>query len=92
MTKSNLSVCTLSLALAMALQPHTIAHAASHCKGLEEAVCNKMTACRWNPELRSTKWFDKSGAAQVRKAHCRLDVAAAAKLAAEIAAKADAQR
>lgn len=85
------SVCTLSLALAMACTPY-LAEAASHCKGLEEAVCGKMAACKWMPEAKAG---DPTKAGTPRKnamrAHCRLDVRAAAKLAADIAAQSRSQ-
>ena len=72
------SICTLSLALAMALSPHA-ANAASHCKGLEETLCGSMTACKWIAERQPAFGISK------RKAHCRLDVAAAGRLAADVA-------
>jgi hypothetical protein len=74
------SVCTLSLALAMSLSPQ-LAKAASHCKGLEETICGNTAACRW-----VAKREPAFGVSQ-RKAHCRLDVSAASKLAAGIAAQ-----
>lgn len=82
----NTSICTASLALALALQPWHIATAASHCKGLAEAICGNTSACKWQPKVESKRWRDADGKAQVRKAHCRLDVAAAAKIAAGISA------
>lgn len=83
MTKT-IDVCTASLALALALQPWHISAAASHCKGLTEAVCGTTSACKWAPMAESKRWRDADGKAQVRKAHCRLDVAAAAAIAARI--------
>lgn len=74
------SVCTLSLALALALAPRH-ADAASHCKGLAETVCGNMAACKWIAERQPAFGVSK------RKAHCRLDVAAAAALAAKSAGK-----
>lgn len=73
------SICTLGLALALATQGPGFAQAASHCKGLAEAICGTTAACRWNAERPGA--MNKSP----RKAHCRLDVGAAAKIAAKIA-------
>lgn len=75
----NISICTASLALALALQPWHIATAASHCKGLQEQVCGSTSACKWVAKR------EPAMGVSPRKAHCRLDVAAAAKIAAGIA-------
>jgi hypothetical protein len=81
------SVCTLGLALALASHPG-LAQAASHCKGLTEAICGTTAACRWNSE-RKVGDMTKAGkpAKTDARAHCRLDVAAAAKIAADMAGK-----
>ena len=81
MTDRTISACTAGLALALAMQPWHIATAASHCKALTEAVCGTTAACRWIAAKAPA--FGVSA----RKAHCRLDVTAASKLAAEIAAQ-----
>jgi hypothetical protein len=86
MTIRKIDVCTASLALAMALNPWTIAQAASHCKGLTDTVCGSTAACKWQAER---KVGDKTKAGNPAKtgarAHCRLDVRAAAEIAAKIA-------
>jgi hypothetical protein len=62
------------------MHPGWIAHAASHCKGLQEAVCGSTAACRWMAAR------EPAFGVSPRKAHCRLDMKAAASLAAKIAA------
>ena len=79
MDVSKLSICTLGAALTLAMHPGHVAHAASHCKGLQEAVCGSTAACRWIPAR------DPAFGVSPRKAHCRLDLKAAASLAAKIA-------
>ena len=81
----NISTCTAAAAIMLAIHPGLARAAASHCKGLEEQVCGSTVACKWAQERKSTKWFDKAGNPQTTKAHCRLDMAKAATIAAEIA-------
>ena len=79
------SICTLGLALALALQPSAI-QAATHCKGLSEQVCGSTAACRWMPERKVGDLTKRGAPAKTAaKAHCRLDVKAAAEIAAKIA-------
>lgn len=75
----NASICTLGLALALATNaiPYSVVSAASHCKGLAETDCRQSAACKWLPERPAAMGVSK------RKAHCRLDVKAAAELAAK---------
>ena len=75
------SLCTLALALSMSLNPGA-ARAASHCKGLTQQPCSTATACQWREEAKAGT-PTKAGTPRKRsaKAHCRLDVKAAAKLA-----------
>lgn len=85
------TLCTLSLALAMSLAPGAT-FAQSHCKGIAESACSASTACRWQPErkvgdLTKAGKPAKTGAA----AHCRLDVKAAAAIAAKINSERQAQ-
>jgi IS5 family transposase len=87
MTATRHSACTLSLALAMALAPR-LAEAASHCQGLEEAICGQTTACRFQAERKVGDATRKGQPAKTgAKAHCRLDVRAAAAIAAKIQAE-----
>ena len=81
------SICTLAAALTLAMHGG-YAHAASHCQGLEEQVCGSTVACRWAAAAKAGD-PTKAGTPRKRdvKAHCRLDIKAAAKLAADISAK-----
>lgn len=86
MNLKNVSICTAAAAIMLGMAPGHLAHAASHCKGLQEAICGSTVACRWQPER---KVGDKTKAGHPAKtgqsAHCRLDLKAAALLAAKIA-------
>lgn len=77
------SLCTLSLALAMALNPGATM-AQSHCKGLEQKACSPSIACQWREMVKEGE-PTKAGTPRKRsqKAHCRLDIKAAAKIAAK---------
>jgi hypothetical protein len=73
-----------AIALAISLVP-IAAHAASHCKGIEESACSPAKACRWMParvagETKTTKGEPSKTSA---KAHCRLDVRKAGEIAAK---------
>jgi len=83
-----MDVCTASLALALALQPWHITSAKSHCAGLAEAVCGTTAACKWQQAANAGD-TTKAGTPRKNsmKAHCRLDVAQASKLASEITSK-----
>ena len=85
------SLCTLSLALAMSISPGA-SLAQSHCKGLAQSQCSSSAACQWREALAEGS-LTKKGTPRKRaqRAHCRLDVKAAGKLAQEIHAAREAK-
>jgi hypothetical protein len=78
------TLCTLGLALAMALNPGA-SMAQSHCRGLAQDKCSTSVACQWR-EAAEAGTLSKKGTPRktAQRAHCRLDVRAASKLAKEI--------
>ena len=72
------TLCTLALGLAMSLNPG-VTYSQTHCKGLTQERCSPSAACKW-VEARPGG-MNKSP----RRAHCRLDTKAAARIAAEAA-------
>ncbi|MBX9587892.1 MAG: hypothetical protein K2X43_01215 [Hyphomonadaceae bacterium] len=82
---SKLRTIVLAIVAAGALLMVGKAHAASYCKGLEQALCSPTKACRWMPARVAGETKTAKGEAHKRsaKAHCRLDVTKAGEIAAK---------
>jgi hypothetical protein len=63
---------------AVVLAVSSVAHAASECKGLDEATCASKPLCQWVPERikGETKTFAGVPHKRSAKAHCRLETVA----------------